>query len=116
LFLSSLLLSLCVFGILEEIPDEARIAWAIHDLRIIYYLKGDLEKAENLTLRSIRIKRQKEDSQGIAVSLSQLGVIRMKQGENEEAKKLFSEAYQIAKKLPNKKLIKKITSYLKFLT
>jgi tetratricopeptide (TPR) repeat protein len=88
--------------LLEEIGDKARIAWTLHDLGTVFYLRKDYKQSEALNQKSIEIARSKNDQRGISLGLGMIGVIRMKQGKYAEAESLLLESYEICQKLKDK--------------
>ena len=77
-------------------PDHPSVAAAVNNLAIIYYLKGDLDKAESLYQRTLKIREDAfgPDHPGVAAALSNLGEIHRLRGDYAAADTLYRRSIE----------------------
>lgn len=72
--------------------DENNGARTLNDLASLYYLHGDLDRAESMWKEAIVVFRKVGDSEGLAASLNNLGDVLVARGEVVAAQKLLQQA------------------------
>ena len=90
--IKSLELNNTVYG-----KESYQSAESMHELALYYHWIGELNIADSLYAKSIKIFRQNEDSppRAFASSLNDYGILKQEQAKYEESLKLLREAYNI---------------------
>lgn len=85
--------------IARDINDIAHMSNINHAMAIQQFYKGDLDKAETMTLETIDMNTQIADSVGLAISLDFLGMIHQNKGNYNIALKYIHEGLDIFQKV-----------------
>ena len=84
------------------LKDKRGIAQTQHNLGIISFAYGDLDKANLQYLDSFRIKQKLGDKRGMAITLHQMGNLACAINDMEEARSLYQESLKIERELKDK--------------
>jgi eukaryotic-like serine/threonine-protein kinase len=87
-----------VIAIFHEIGDRTREAKTLNNFAALI-AEGDLAEGTALLERSLAIKREIEDLQGVATSLANLGNLHASQGDVRRARSYLEEAAAISRRL-----------------
>lgn len=69
----------------EKKAFKKSLALAFNSVGIIFYNKGDYDKAINYYSRSLKIREEIHDKKGLAATLNNLGIVYQDQGDNAKA-------------------------------
>ncbi|HXU32375.1 MAG TPA: tetratricopeptide repeat protein, partial [Thermoanaerobaculia bacterium] len=84
--------------VFHEVGDRTREAKILNNLAALIG-EGDLATASRLLSRSLAIKREIGDQQGIALTLANLASVRQTQGDTKGARPYLEEALRISRRL-----------------
>jgi tetratricopeptide (TPR) repeat protein len=87
---------------IEKITFNRAMALAFNSLGIIYYNKGENEKAINYYSRSLKIREIIDDKKGIAATLNNLGIIYQDQAENDSAIGCYTRSLKLNEEVGDK--------------
>lgn len=82
---------------LLQAVGEKDMAGAYDNLGVLYELKGDFTKANQLYIKAYEIKLADNDSIGLPYSLDHMGGLAALQGDFQKAEKLMRQSYNIRK-------------------
>ena len=83
----------------EESDDERGIASTVDDMGKLEWLRGDYQKALELTQRALTMRRKLGDRRSIALSLNNLGLVYQDSGQFKLALDAFEQALRIRREI-----------------
>ncbi len=83
----------------ESVNDIEKQGKLLGNIGSLYYTAGNQEKAKEYTLHSLEIQRKTKDKRGTAVSLVNLSVFALNNGDYEEGIKFGDEALNLLKEI-----------------
>jgi serine phosphatase RsbU (regulator of sigma subunit)/Tfp pilus assembly protein PilF len=105
-YLSSLEHYMNVLILVEEIKDKQSILKKVYNsLGNVYMYLSDYPKSLRYHLKSLEIKEELNDQEGIAKSYNNIGTVYHKLGELNKAKEFYIKSFEIVKERKNKKAV-----------
>ncbi len=105
-YLSSLEHYMNVLILVEEIKDKQKILKKVYNsLGNVYMYLSDYPKSLRYHLKSLEIKEELNDQEGIAKSYNNIGTVYHKLGELNKAKEFYIKSFEIVKERKNKKAV-----------
>jgi tetratricopeptide (TPR) repeat protein len=86
-------------GLFEDASDERGIASMTDDLGKLWWLRGDYQKALELTQRALAMRRKLGDRRSLALSLNNLGLVYQDSGQFKLALDAFEQALRIRREI-----------------
>jgi class 3 adenylate cyclase/predicted ATPase len=87
-------------GLFKETDNHpAALMWYGHARALMAFRNGDLEEALDLNRRNLEYAYERKSSQLIATALSNIGLIRLEQGKQEEAREYMEKALEASGKM-----------------
>ncbi|MDW8013622.1 MAG: tetratricopeptide repeat protein, partial [Archaeoglobaceae archaeon] len=83
----------------RKLDDKEGIATALHNIGMIYQLRGEYDLALKCYNEALEIGREIKDKEGIAGTLNNIGVIYKDRGEYDLALKYYNEVLQIFREI-----------------
>jgi CHAT domain-containing protein/Tfp pilus assembly protein PilF len=84
--------------IYENIGLEHEVAKAVHEVGLVYYYKGQYDKAQIFYQQSLALKEKLKDTVGIALSLNDIGRLYFVQGKSFQALETHTRSLAIKEK------------------
>jgi len=89
----------------ERLSFLTTLSGAYNNLGYVYDDRGNIVKALDYYHKSLRIREELDDKEGIAVSLNNIGIIFVNQGEDKQALKYYLKSLKVKEPLGNMKSI-----------
>ncbi len=101
--------SLCQSNLQKDLNAEERAffreakADTYHNLGILYYIRGEVDKAVEFYNKSLKDRKEIGDKNGLAMTYVNLGIIYKNKGDFKKAIELYNEGLAIRKEIGDKK-------------
>lgn len=90
-------------GSSEKKAFKKALSLGYNSLGIIFYNKGDFDKAINYYSRSLKIREEIGDKKGIAATLNNFGIVYQDQGDNAKAIEYYSRSLKTNEEIGDRK-------------
>ncbi len=97
----------------KEINSEKSTAVILSNLGIVYQIRGDIDKAEEMHCKSLEINERLGRSEGMANSYGNLGNVYLKRGDKTKVRQYWLKALELYKKVGMASDVKKLEGWIK---